>query len=179
MSLERKVILYISMSLDGYIAKPNGDIDFLTIAKQPGEDYGYNEFIKTIDTIIIGRKSIDKVHSLGFEYPHKEKEVYIVSRAPKTGNGPFKYYAGDLKDLIISLKSAKGKHIYCDGGAEIVNELLRDNLIEEFVISVIPVILGDGIPLFKTGIPELTLRLINSRHFEKGVVQLHYIRSES
>lgn len=69
------------------------------------------------------------------------------------------------------------RDIYCDGGAEIVNELLRENLIDVFIISVIPVILGDGIPLFRKGMPGLMLRLINARSFEKGLVRLHYIRS--
>lgn len=175
--MERKLVLYIAMSLDGYIAKPDGSFDFLSVVDQEGEDYGYEEFLKTIDTIIIGRKSYEKVISMGYEYPHRDKDVYILSRSPHPGNGSFKYYSDNLKDLIVRLKSSKGKNIYCDGGAEIVNELLRENLIDEFIISVIPVILGDGIPLFKKEGPELRLRLVNSRHFEKGLVQLHYIRS--
>jgi dihydrofolate reductase len=177
MSMERKLVLYIAMSLDGYIAKTDGSIDFLSAVEQKGEDYGYEEFLKTTDTIIIGRKSFDKVISMGYEYPHKDKDVYIISRSPRTGIGSFKYYSDNLKDLIVRLKSSKGKDIYCDGGAEIVNELLRENLIDEFIISVIPVILGSGIPLFKKDGPELKLRLINSIHFDKGLVQLHYIRT--
>ena len=176
--MERKLILYIAMSLDGYIAATSDDLGFLSIVEQPGEDYGYREFIKRIDTIIIGRKSFDKVISMGFEYPHKDKDVYIISRTPKTGYGTFRYYSDDLRELILRLKSKPGKDIFCDGGAEIVNELLMDDLIDEFVISVIPIMIGDGVPLFKKGRPELKLQLINSMCYDKGLVQLHYIRKE-
>ncbi|MDP4208281.1 MAG: dihydrofolate reductase family protein [Bacteroidota bacterium] len=177
MTAKRKLILYIAMSLDGYIAKPNDDLSFLSIVEQEGQDYGYNDFVKSIDTIIIGRKTFDKVISMGFEYPHTDKEVYIISRTPRPDYGTFKYYTKNLKDLVLKLKSEQGKNIFCDGGAEIVHELLMDNLIDEFVISVIPIILGDGVPLFKKGRPELNLRLIDSRQFDKGLVQLHYIRT--
>lgn len=176
--MERKLILFIAVSLDGYIAGINDDLGFLSIVEQTGEDYGYQEFIKEIDTIIIGRKTYDKVISMGFEYPHKDKDVYIISRTPKPGVGAFKYYSGDLRELILLLKSKSGKDIFCDGGAEIVNELLMYHLIDKFVISLIPIILGDGVPLFKKGRPGLKLRLINSIRYDKGLVQLHYIRKE-
>jgi dihydrofolate reductase len=166
------------MSLDGYIAKTDNSLDFLSIVEQEGQDYGYSDFVKSIDTIIIGRKTFDKVNSMGFEYPHKDKEVYIISRTSRPDNETFKYYTDSLKELILKLKCRPGKNIYCDGGAEIVNELLRDNLIDEFFISVIPIMLGNGIPLFNKGRPELKLRLITTSHFDKGLVQLHYIRSE-
>lgn len=178
MKENRKIVLYISMSLDGFIAKTNGDLSFLSIVEQDGEDYGYNDFVKTVDAIIIGRKTFDKVISMGYEYPHKDKDVYIISRSLRPGNGNFKYYSGSLKDLVARLKTVQGKNIYCDGGAEIVNELLKDDLIDEFIISVIPIILGDGIPLFKSGQADLNLRLINCKQYNKGLVQLHYERIE-
>jgi dihydrofolate reductase len=164
------------MSLDGYIAGPNEDLGFLTIVEQEGEDYGYYDFVKSIDTVIIGRKTFNKVLSMGFEYPHKDKDVYIISRTARPDYGPFKYYSGNLKELVLKLKSQPGKDIFCDGGAEIVNELLKENLIDEFIISVIPVILGDGVPLFKKGGPELKLKLNGSKQFDRGLVQLHYVR---
>jgi dihydrofolate reductase len=176
MTLQRKLILYIAMSLDGYIANTNEAIDFLSIVEKAGEDYGYYEFIRTIDTIIIGRKTFDKVRSMGFEYPHKDKDVYIISRTPRPGTGNFRYYTENLGELIKRLKGEEGKNIFCDGGAEIVNELLRDNSFDEFIISVIPVMLGSGIPLFKNGRPELKLKLMGSTQFDTGLVQLHYIR---
>jgi len=176
MTLDRKLILYISMSLDGYIADSNDDLNFLSMVEKKGEDYGYANFTKTIDTVIIGRRSYDKVISMGFEYPHSDKDVYIITRTVKPSIGNFTYYSGSLKELILTLKRKKGKNIYCDGGAEIVNELFKDNLIDEIIISIIPIMLGDGVSLFKDGRPELKLRLIDTKQFEKGLVQLHYTR---
>ena len=174
MKPERKLVLYIAMSLDGYIAGPNDDLRFLSRVEQPGEDYGYAEFSKSVDTVIIGRKSYDKVISMGYEYPHTDKEVYIVTRKEHPSVGNFRYYTGNLTELVTKLKSATGKNIYCDGGAEIVQELLRHKLIDELIISVIPVLLGNGVRLFKDGRPEMELKLVATRQFEKGLVQLHY-----
>jgi dihydrofolate reductase len=176
MDSSRKVISYIAMSLDGYIAKPDGDISFLSVVDKEGEDYGYYDFIKTIDTVIIGRKTYDKIISMGFEYPENDKDIYVITRTPKPDIKASKYYAGSPGKLVSELRTKEGKNIFCDGGAEIINELLRNNLIDEFYISIIPVILGDGIALFKNGIPEMNLKLLSSSEYEKGLVQLHYAR---
>lgn len=178
MTTERNLILYIAMSLDGYIAGLNEDLGFLSIVEQEGEDYGYSEFVKSVDAIIIGRKTYDKVISMGYQYPHMDKDVYIITRTERPPVGNFKYYTGSLNDLVASLKSETGKNIYCDGGAEIVQELLKNKQIDEFVISIIPVLLGDGTKLFKDGRPEEKLKLVGSRSFPKGLVQLHYSRDD-
>lgn len=176
MATNRKLVLYIAMSLDGYIAKPDDNLDFLSMVEQEGEDYGYAEFGQSIDTVIIGRKSYDKVISMGYAYPHADKNVYIISRTARPDVGTMQYYTGSLPALVAQLKSEPGKNIYCDGGAEIVNLLLRDDLIDELIISIIPTVLGDGVPLFKPGRPERTLKLLSTRAFDKGLVQLHYQR---
>ncbi len=175
-SCGRNVILYIAMSLDGYIAKPNGDLGFLSMVEKEGEDYGYADFVKTIDTVIVGRKTYDKVLSMGYEFPYIDKDAYIITRTARPSVGSVKFYSGSLKDLVARLKNESGKHIFADGGSEIVNELLKDDLIDEFYISVIPVLLGDGILLFKGGRMETGLKLIQSTPFDKGLVQLHYMR---
>jgi dihydrofolate reductase len=176
MTTERKVILYISMSLDGYIATKDHSIDFLSMVEHEGEDYGYNDFVKTVDAVIIGRKTYEKVISMGYEYPHTDKDVYIITRTAKPAIGNFKFYTGDLSLLVHQLKSQVGKNIYCDGGAEIANELLKNNLIDEFIISVIPILLGDGIKLFNDGRPEQPLALVSAKQFDKGLLQMHYKR---
>ena len=177
--MSRKVILYIATSLDGYIAKPNDDLSFLSIVEQEGQDYGYADFVKTVDAVIIGRKTYDKVISMGFGFPHADKDAYIITRTPRPNVGSVKFYTGKLKTLIDRLKSENGKNIFCDGGAEIVNELLKDNLIDEFIISVIPILVGNGIKLFKDGRPEQKLELISAKHFDKGLTQLHYKRVDN
>lgn len=175
MESERKVILYIAISLDGYIAQSDDDLTFLSMVEQKGEDYGYTKFIETIDAVIVGRRTYDKVLSMGYDFPHSDKESYIITRTPRPAIGSVNFYSGDLKDLVLKLKKASGKNIFVDGGAEVVHQLLLDDLIDELYISIIPILLGDGIPLFRKGRPEVTLTLTNSTAFAKGLVQLHYI----
>lgn len=179
MDKNRKVILYIATSLDGYIAQPNDDLSFLSIVEQEGQDYGYADFIKTVDAVIIGRKTYDKVISMGFDFPHADKDAYIITRTPRANIGSVKFYTDNLKSLVDKLKSENGKNIFCDGGAEIVNELLKDNLIDEFIISIIPILFGNGTKLFKDGRPEQKLELVSVKHFDKGLTQLHYKRADN
>ncbi len=177
--MNRKVILYIATSLDGYIAQPNDDLSFLSIVEQEGQDYGYADFVKTVDAVIVGRKTYDKVISMGFDFPYADKDAYIITRTARTNTGPVKFYTKDLKSLIDKLKSESGKNIFCDGGAEIVNELLKDDLIDEFIISVVPILVGNGTKLFKDGRPEQKLELISVKSFDKGLTQLHYKRADT
>jgi dihydrofolate reductase len=174
MKTNRKVMLYISMSLDGYIATKDNSIEFLSMVEQEGEDYGYNDFIQSVDAVIIGRKTYEKVIALGYAYPHTDLDVYIMTKTAKPSIGNFKFYTGDLTQLVNNLKSQAGKNIYCDGGAEIANELMKNNLIDGYIISVIPILLGDGIRLFKDGRHEQRLELISSKQYGKGLIQLHY-----
>jgi len=177
MPYPRNLISFIAISLDGYIARPDGDISFLSRVEKEGEDYGYTSFMNTVDTIILGRRTYDKIKDIGFGYP-EDKEVYIISHNPGSENNNLKYYSGPLKNLISGIRNKQGKSIFCDGGADVLNQLLRDNLIDEFIISIIPVILGDGIRLFRDGRPELDLQLVSTREFDTGLVQLHYVRIE-
>jgi len=176
--MSRKLVLYIAVSLDGYIAKPNDDLGFLSIVEQEGQDYGYAEFIESVDTVIIGRKTYEKVISMGYNIPYPDKDVYIITRTPRPNLGSVKFYSGDLKLLVRKLKTENDKNIFCDGGSQIVNELLKDNLIDELIISVIPILVGNGIRLFSDGRPEQQLELISVKSFDKGLVQLHYKRKE-
>lgn len=174
MQNERKVILYIASSLDSYIAKPNDDLSFLSIVEKEGEDYGYDQFIQSVDTVIIGRKTYDWVMKYVPEFVHKDKDSFVITRTTKPSEGKIQFYTGDLKELVIRLKQKEGKNIFVDGGAEIVNELMKHHLIDEIILSIIPVILGEGIKLFKDGIPEEKLILESSKSFDTGLVQLHY-----
>jgi len=167
------------MSLDGYIATKDNSLDFLSTVEKEGEDYGYNDFVKSVDTVIIGRKTYEKVIAMGYDYPHTDKDVYILTRTAKPSVGNFKFYTDDFTQLVNNLKSNPGKNIYCDGGAEIANELMKNNLVDEYIISVIPILLGDGIKLFKDGRPEQKLELISVKDFEKGLTQLHYKRIDN
>src|SRR5690554_4428249 len=129
----RKLSLFIAMSLDGYIAKPNDDLSFLKLVEKEGEDYGYTDFTANIDTIILGRKTYDYVlKEIGSShYDNGTRDVYVITRTARPSVGRTTFYSGSLKDLVQRLKSSTGKNIYCDGGAEVIDELLQHDLIDE------------------------------------------------
>lgn len=176
----RKISLFIAMSLDGYIAKPDDDLSFLKLVEKAGEDYGYGEFTDTIDTLIIGRRTYDYVlKNVGLShYDNGQREVYVITRTERPREGRTIFYTGNLTELVKRLQSEKGKNIYCDGGAEVINELLKHDLVDEFIISIVPVLLGNGTRLFQDGRPEQLLEFIEVKTFETGLTQLHYRRKK-
>jgi dihydrofolate reductase len=107
-------------------------------------------------------------------FSHADKETYVVTRKAREKEGNRTFYNGELRELVKKLKSTEGKNIFCDGGAEIVNELLKEKLIDELIVSIIPVLLGEGVRLFKDGTPEQELKLVSAKNYETGLVQLHY-----
>lgn len=177
----RKLSLFIAVSLDGYIAKPNDDLSFLKLVEKEGEDYGYAAFTENIDTIILGRKTYDYVlKEIGSShYDNGLRDVYVITRTQRPGVGRTVFYSGNLADLVQRLKSEDGKNIYCDGGAEIINELMNHDLIDEYIISIIPILLGNGTKLFKDNRPEQELEFVNAKSYETGLMQLHYNRAKN
>jgi len=176
----RTLSLFIAMSLDGYIAKPNDDLSFLKLVEKEGEDYGYAEFTANIDTIILGRKTYDWVlKEIGTShYDNGDRDVYVITRKERPSVGRTSFYTGNLNELVQQLKKGTGKNIYCDGGAEVINELLKNDLIDEFIISIIPTLVGSGTRLFKDHSPEQLLELISVKTFDTGLAQLHYKRKK-
>ena len=171
----RELIVYIAMSVDGFIAGNNDDLSFLQQVEQEGEDYGYADFIQTIDTVIIGRRTYDTVLQLTDQFPHADKTCYIISSKAQDSKGKLHFYSGDLKALVTELKNEQSdKHIFCDGGASIVQQLLRLQLVDRLIVSIIPVVLGDGIRLFGDNTAQQQLTLISSKAYPKGLVQLQY-----
>lgn len=174
MNAPRKVFLFIAMSLDGCIAKDEDNLDFLSTVEVPGEDYGYEAFMQEVDTIIWGRKTYDKVLTLDPQFAHKNKRCIVLSRTREGRDGHIEFHAGPVDALIQSLKQEEGKNIYCDGGGEVIYSLLQHGLIDRMIVSVIPYLVGKGIPLFKHGFPEQALKLTRSITFPSGLVQLWY-----
>jgi dihydrofolate reductase len=174
MKASRKLILYIAASLDGFIATKEDDLSFLEKVSKEGEDYGYQHFVDSVDTVILGNKTYQKVISMGYEYPHQDKESYVVTRNPKPDQGKLHFYSGNLKDLVLELKGREGKNIFCDGGAFVVNNLLKEKLIDEIILSIVPLLLGDGIRLFGENGLFQDLELLHFKSFPTGLVQVHY-----
>jgi dihydrofolate reductase len=170
----RKVVLFIATSLDGFIARPDGGIDWLF----SDADYGYQAFFDAIDTAVMGRKTYELSLSFGPPYVYEGKASYVFSHTKAGGRDEnAEFIAGSPKDLIGSLRARAGKDIWLVGGAELVRDFLAEDLIDEFIISIHPIVLGAGIPLFPAPGRELSLTLKSSIAFESGLVQLHYDRT--
>jgi dihydrofolate reductase len=176
MAVQRELILYIAQSLDGFIAPPDEDLSFLSIVAVEGEDYGYADFVASCDTVIMGRRTYDKVASMGVPDPHPGRTLYVITRTLKPSQGEIHFRGGDVVDLVRSLKAQAGKHIYCDGGAQLIHILLQHDLIDRYIISTVPVLLGGGIRLFQEGRAMRKLELVESRRFASGLVKSEYRR---
>lgn len=171
MNYKRKIILYIAASLDGYIARKNGKIDWLF----SDQDYGYTEFIQRVDTILMGRKTYEEVLTFG-EYPYKDKDCYVFSHTRKGRDENVKFIDNSVVEFSKEVKSKPGSNIWLVGGTGLNDDFLRNNLIDEYIISIHPILLGDGIPLFTKQDSEIQLVLTDSRKFSSGLVQLVYVR---
>ena len=174
----RKIKLYIASSLDSFIADENGNIDWLF----SDADYGYTEFYNSIDTILVGRKTYEQ--SLTFEeYPYKGKKVYVFThnakekkKKNKKTTSDVEYIDKDIPEFVRSLiqQPFSNGDIWLLGGGEILSLFLNAELVDEIILSVHPIILGKGIPLFKNIKKSVKLRLLESIPFESGLVQLRY-----
>jgi dihydrofolate reductase len=171
---KRKAVLFIAMSLDGYIADQTGGIGFLNLVEMEGEDYGYEAFATTIDVVILGRKTWETVLSYNIAQPYEGKKVYVISGNKRSAEGNVEYYGDNLPDLVRKLKAENGLDLFIDGGSQVIHTLLKEHLIDRMIISIIPVLLGDGIPLFQPGFPAQNLKLIKTGEFTSGLVQLEY-----
>lgn len=176
--MKRNLILYISMSLDGFLATKDDDLSWLSIAEKEGEDYGYAAFNDQVDTYIVGRKTYDVVLKMtGGSLPAAEQhKCYVITRQEREDENGVAFYNGDVAKLVDQLKAEEGKDIYCDGGGQIVKLLMDQNLIDEYIISVMPIVLGDGKRLFLGETASFKLTANPPKHFDTGVIQLHYVR---
>ncbi|WP_106449201.1 dihydrofolate reductase family protein [Trichococcus alkaliphilus] len=171
---KRKVKVYIAVSLDGYIAHSDGNIDWLDSVARPDEDYGYDTFIETIDTVIMGRKTYEKVLSFGGDFPHASRDCYVLTRTERRPDGQVRFYSGSPEKLLDQIRSKPGKDIFIDGGSEAIDLFRKKGLIDSYTVSIIPILLGEGIPLFKESNQELPLKLVAAKTFDSGLVQLTY-----
>ena len=171
--MSKKIILYIATSLDGFIAKKDGSVAFLDSYNNTEEDYGYNKFYASIDTIIMGNTTYKQFgHTKEFEDFYKGKPIFVFSRNPKDKIKNITFTNEEVKEFCKKLTG----NVWMLGGASIFNEFLRNNLIDEFIITIIPILLGNGIPLFKKQDKDIKtkLKLLNVKSYNAGVVQVHY-----
>ena len=170
----RKVILSLAVSLDGYIAKPNGDVEWLKKIHNPEKlDYGFSEFYKTIDITIMGNSTYKEILGFNIPFPFQDKENFVISRTDNP-NTEFVHFTSDISTLVRNLKSKNGKDIWLIGGGQINSEFLNKGLIDELLIRIVPIVIGEGLPLFANKPDEKIFELITSEAFGTGVVQLTY-----
>jgi dihydrofolate reductase len=166
--------VFIGTSLDGFIARPNDDLDFLPPGG--GEPHGYNEFIATIDAIVIGRKTFERVLTMG-PWPYGDKHVVVLSSRPldlsKATGGIVEQMAGTPAEIVSQLAATGAHHLYIDGGITI-QRFLRAGLIQRLIITRVPVLIGEGVPLFGALPHDIRLRHVATRHFPSGLVQSEY-----
>lgn len=162
-----KIILYIASSLDGYIARENGDVDWLPI----NTDSGYDNFYKSIDTVIMGKKTYDQILTFG-DYPYKGKKSYVFTRNDSLTKDENVEFASNVEEFSRNLVSSKG-NIWLVGGSELFSAFLEHKLVDEIILSIIPTVLGKGIPLFQNINQETNLKLIKTTEYS-GFVELTY-----
>ena len=165
--------VFIGTSVDGFIARLNGDLDFLPAGG--GEPHGYREFMETVDALVIGRKTYETV--LAFEtWPYAEKPVFVLSTrplAPAPPDAVVEHMSGDPAEIVSQLQTRGIKHVYVDGGITIQG-FLQAGLIQRLIITRVPVLIGDGISLFGPLPHDVRLEHVATRDYPSGLVQTEY-----
>jgi dihydrofolate reductase len=169
-----KISVFVGTSLDGFIARANDDLDFLPPGG--GEPHGYKEFIATVDTLVIGRKTFGKVLTMG-PWPYGDKRVVVLSSQPvdlsAAGGGTVEQMSGTPPEIVAKLAAKGAQHLYVDGGITI-QRFLRAGLIQRLTITRVPVLIGDGIPLFGALPRDIRLRHLATKHYPSGLVSSEY-----
>jgi dihydrofolate reductase len=168
------VSVFVGTSLDGFIARPDHALDFLPPGG--GEPHGYDEFIATVDTIVIGRKTFEIV--LAFpEWPYGKKRVVVLSSRPLdlsgVKGGVVEQMAGDPAEIVSKLHASGVNHAYIDGGVTI-QRFLRAGLVQRITVTRVPVLIGEGIPLFGALQRDIRLRHVTTQHYPSGLVKTEY-----
>jgi dihydrofolate reductase len=171
----RTVIVHIAASADGYIARPDGDLQWLTSRPAPERFYGMNAFMKSIDTKVLGRKTYEASLRLGANFSTGSRTIVFSRHSPSTDvPSGVEFANGAIGPFVSRLREQSGKDIWLMGGGDIIASFLDEQAIDEFVISVVPVFIGEGIPLIARRHRHVPLDLLSSERFEDGLVQLRY-----
>lgn len=174
----RKVVLYIAMSLDGFIASETGGVEWLVGQEATSEEMGsYEGFIQTVDTVVMGYTTFHQITTelAPGDWPYKGMKSYVLTHKNKESKEEITFTDENVKQLIEKIKSEPGKNIWICGGANVANQLIKEDLIDRYHITVIPTILGKGIRLFHDNIDCIKLKLISSESYN-GITDLIYER---
>lgn len=172
---QRKIIVNIATSADGYVARPDGDLAWLTDRPAPKGFYGLPEFERSVDAKILGRKTFDRSLELGARFGGSTTH-YVFSRKPAPASLPagVRFVNAPIREFAGQLRTQPGKNVWMMGGGEIIGSFLDEGAIDEFIITVVPIFIGEGIPLIAPRHREVALHLLSAQPFPDGVVLLHY-----
>ena len=169
-------IVFIATSLDGYIARSDGSIDWLPSPEADEEDYGYSKFYDSIDALVMGSATYKQVLGFG-DWPYPGKLSYILtSRNLSTTRTDILFVKGGMEEVLKYIKKKSYKRVWLMGGGNLISSFINRGLVDEYIIAIIPTILGSGISLYQS-VTELKLDLISANSYSSGVVELHYKRT--
>src|ERR1700746_3007437 len=172
----RSIILGLGISLDGYIARLDGSVDFLFMPK----DYSMADFFTRIDTAIMVRKTLDVAMKMGGGGSYGNMTTYVFSHSQPPGTRDKLTFVNEApKKFVAGLRKQKGKDVWLMGGGELAREFLKADLVDELYLGVVPVLLGEGIPLFPSGFPQRNFTLLENKTYSKGLIALKYKRARS
>ena len=175
MTQRRNVIVHIATSVDGYIARPDGDLDWLTSRPAPKGFYGMNTFRRSIDTTLLGRKTYEVSLRMGAKFDAKSRSIVFSRQAPPPdAPAGVEFVTEAIGPFVDRLRAQPGKDIWLMGGGDLIASFLDAHAIDEFVVSVVPVFIGAGIPLIARRHRHVPLELLTSERFEDGLVQNRY-----
>ena len=164
--------VFIATSIDGYIARTDGSVDWLDIVAQPGEDYGFAAFFDSVDALVMGRGTYDAALRLG-AWPYGGKRCIVLSHGRPTPLHGEEFRQGSPRALLDALQREGVRHVYVDGG-DVIRQFLAAGLIDHVTLSIVPMLLGAGIPLFGASGAEERWTLEDARSYPSGLVQIHY-----
>ena len=171
----RKIVLGLGISMDGYIARPDGTLDFLFMPK----DYSMAPFFATVDTALMGRKTLDAALKMGGgSFSGSSMATYVFSRTLPAGKRDGVVFSHQSPTALVrQLPKSKGKNIWLMGGGELARDFLKADLVDELYIGMVPVLIGEGIPLFPPGFPQREFSLVENKTYSKGLIALKYKRN--
>ena len=172
----RKIIYGVGASLDGYIARPDGTLDFLHVKRS---NYSMGPFFKTIDVGLMGRKTYEAgVRMSGGKFESYGLRCFVFSRSlPEGERSGAIFVREEPRKLVEELRRKQGKHIWLAGGGELAREFLKEDLVDELYLGLVPVLIGEGIPMFPAGFPQRGFTLTESKTYAGGLIALKYERA--
>lgn len=171
--MKPKVSVFIATSIDGFIARLDHSLDWLELVATPGEDYGYQDFYQSVDALVMGRKTYEKILTFP-DYPFHDKTVIVLSSQRNLqARYNEEFYSGHLQTLMKDLYERQIRHVYLDGGVTI-SHALEAGLVDQLILSRVPVTLGAGIPLFQPCSAEQLWELASVKGYASGLVQVKY-----